>query len=248
VHPLDEVEAVEFLEKFRQVRGGQDSILDARLIHYPRRGSKSIVPLRIYSGWQGSALLLRVEMESDEFSPGSRFLFQGGENPAGWVWRPGGEIEALPPEELLGPLIEGMKLSAFDLTAPYVDWVDVEYDGPDRVGDSPVHWYRFSPTPEWSDRMESVGIVAVRVAIDARFDAPVRVEYLDSGDDVLRSLEVRSFKQVKDTWIVRRLEGFDDVTRDRSELRVDEAEVELTLPYGIFSPDTLSMEAISISD
>ena len=190
--------------------------------------------------------MLRVEMESDGLVPGERFLFWGGKSPAGWRWTPEEGIVELSFENLLDPLVEGMTLSAFDLTTPYVDWEEVEYDGGDRVGDSPVHWFRFLPAEGWKDERGSGDLSSVRVAIDARFDAPVRVEYLDSGDKIIRSLEVRSFKQIQETWIVRRLEGFDEETRDRSELRVDEAEVELALPLNLFLPESLSISAEQI--
>lgn len=184
---------------------------------------------------------LRIEVDSEEGSgtDDSRFLFQGGADPVGWVLSESGEVERLSPEELFRPLLPGLDLTAFDLTAPYLDWTPGVYEGSERVSDSPVHWFLFVPPPEWKKIIESAGVDGFRVAIDARFAAPVRVEYLDSDDNPVRSLEVRSFKKVKDTWIVRRLEAFDEETRDRTELRIDEAEVEVELPPGIFLPKEL---------
>ncbi len=238
VPPLAADEAEEFLRAFLTARGGMDSIFDARLIHYPRRGSKVELPVRIYSGWQGSVLRLRIEVDVDERGDAAmvRFLFQGGSKPAGWSWTPDSAVTVVPMEELFQPLLTGFDLTAFDLTAPYLDWPNANYDGSDRVADSPAHWFRFAPPEEWKQILETASVATIRVALDARFDAPVRVEYLNFSDTVVRSLEVRSFKKVDDTWFVRRLEGFDERSRNRTELYIDHADVEVQLSPQVFAP------------
>ncbi|MET3871718.1 outer membrane lipoprotein-sorting protein [Puniceicoccus vermicola] len=246
VDPLDQSESQQFLQNFRSSRGGLDSIFEGRLIHYPRRGKKVTMPVRIYSGWSGRALKMRIDLDPEGFQPTQRFLFVGGSDPQGWAWTFEGEVISLPPEDLFQPLFPDLDLTAFDLTAPYLDWPNALYDGSERVADSPAHWFRFEPPTSWVPVLQEEGIVAVRVALDARFDAPVRVEYLDSEDNPVRSLEVRSFKKIDDTWIVRRLEGFDERTRNRTELRIDDAEVELELQPQIFLPSSLSIPAGSI--
>ena len=240
VVPLDEKDAEEFLAQFLSSRGGLDSILDASLIHCPRNGKKESVPVRIFSGWAGQTLLLRVEIASDGVDPDQRFLFRGGKDPAGWGWSSGGSVEILEASRLFQPLVPGMDLTAFDLTAPYLDWVDVTYEGAERVSNSPSHWFRFEPPAEWVPALELGGVSSVRVALDARFDAPVQVEYLGNNDEVVRVLEVRSFKKISETWIVRRLEAFDERTRDRTELRVEDADVELRLPLEVFQSEALN--------
>ncbi|MGE9291443.1 MAG: hypothetical protein ACQKBT_10665 [Puniceicoccales bacterium] len=246
VDPLGADEAESFLQDFRSSRGGMDSIFEGRLIHYPRRGDKMTLPVTLYSGWDGPVLKIRIEVGDDPLLPTDRLLFQGGPDPKGWSWTLEDGVVPLPPEDLLQPVLPQLDLTAFDLTAPYLDWPGT-YDRSERVSDSPAHWFRFEPPNDaWQQILSEGGIVSVRVALDARFNAPVRVEYLDSWDGVLRSLEVRSFKKVKDTWIVRRLEAFDEVSRDRTELRIDDSSVELTLPRDIYLPDSLSEPVVSI--
>lgn len=217
-----------------------DSVLDGRLTHYPRRGERTVLPIRVFTGWRGRDLDLRIEQEPDGFAPSQRFLFLGGKSPTGWEWSLEGGLAELPSGQLFQPLLEGMDLTAFDLLTPYLDWTEAEYVKSERVLDSPAHWFRFSPPEEWKTLLPRDGPATVMVALDARFDAPIRVEYLNADGDVIRSLEARSFKKISDTWIVRRLEVVDERTRDRTEWRIDDAVVELVLPLETFTPDGLA--------
>lgn len=237
VDSLSPVEAKEFLQNFLQARGGGDSIFEARLIHYPRRGEKVTIPARIYSRWIGTTLRLRIETYPEgESGEGDLFLFYGGPSPAGWIVQDHGDWVPLEGEDLFEPLLPGLDLTAFDLTTPYLDWQEGRYEESERVSDSPAHWFRFDPPEGWRDVLLKNGVASVRVALDARFEAPVRVEYLDANDGVVRSLEVRSFKKAGNTWYVRRLEGFDERSRDRTELRIDDAMVEIELDADLFRP------------
>lgn len=239
VQPLSQSEAVDFLQTFRSSRGGSDSIFNAELIHFPRRESKVTIPITVYSGWQGSTLALRIEVGEGDGRRREVFLFRGGVQPQGWALSDEGEVYSLTRPELIEPLLSDMELSAFDLTAPYLEWPTFSYVESERVADSPAHWFRFEPPEDWVDVLAEVDIAAIQVALDARFEAPVRVEYLDNDDDVIRSLEVRSFKKEGETWFVKRLEGFDEKTRDRTELRIESAQVDLTLDRNLFLPDSL---------
>jgi len=241
VSPLSEGEAAEFLGEFLRSRGGGDSFFEAELIHYPRRGERQVFPAQIFSRWRGSVLWLRVEVREPENQRDRIFLFRGGATPLGWSVAENGEVEELDGQKLLQPLLPGLDLTAFDLTSPYLDWPGPRYEGSERVADSPAHWFRFELPNQWRSLFAEHDIASVRVAIDARFKAPVRVEYIDPDGGVLRTIDVRSFKKAGDTWYVRRLEGFDEQTRDRTELRVNGAEVELTLDPSLFDPSFPSL-------
>lgn len=243
VRSIDDAEAAEVMQEFRASRGGLDSILESTLAHYPRSGRKTVRNVEIRTGWDGPVLSLRVDWkdEANGESVARRFLFRAGSDPAGWAWDPEKEkVVALEREDFLRPLVPGMDITAFDLTAPYLDWSEFSYDGSERVSGSPAHWFRFVPPPAWEAALADAGIDGVRVALDTRFDAPIRVEYLGPGTEVRRTLEARSFKKISDTWIVRRLEAFDEKSRDRTELTVEDAVVEISLPRSVFHPNGLS--------
>ncbi len=234
-------EAEELLETFRNSRGGMDSVLEAELVHFPRRGDKVERQLWIRAGWSSGRLLTRVDLRGGGDAMPERFLLRGGRDPVGWTWdAEREEVVSVDGAFLLEPLVSGMEMTAFDLTAPYLDWPEAVYEGSERVAGSPAHWYRFSPPADWKIRLGEVGIDAVRVAVDTRFNAPIRAEYLDEDGTVVRSLEARSFQKFSETWIVRRLEAFDEESRDRTELRVEEALVELRLPDDVFTPEGLA--------
>ncbi len=244
VRSIDDAEAAEVLEEFRASRGGLDSIMDATLSHYPRSGRRVVREIGIRSGWEGPVLHLRVDWTEGRGANATdrRFLFRGGEVPAGWAWdSEEGTVLPLGREDFLRPLVPGMDITAFDLTAPYLEWKDFSYDGSARVSGSPAHWFRFSPPDDWKSALGGAGIAGVRVALDTRFDAPIQVEYLGPGDNVRRTLEARSFKKISDTWIVRRLEAFDEESRDRTELTIEDAVVEIVLPDSIFLPSGLRL-------
>lgn len=242
VRPIGDAEAAEVIEEFRASRGGPDSILESRLAYYPRTGRKTVRDVGIRTGWEGPVLYLRVDWRGGADSAAvRRFLFRAGPDPAGWAWDAEEEKAApLAREDFLRPLVPGMDITAFDLTAPYLDWKDFSYDGSERVSGSPAHWFRFGPPPAWETALAGAGIDRIRVALDTRFDAPIRVEYLGPGNEVRRTLEARSFKKVSETWIVQRLEAFDEKSRDRTELTVVDAVVEISLPRSVFRPEGLS--------
>jgi len=56
VREVSEEEAEEILQSFRSARGGMDSILEATLIHFPRRGEKVEKTLWIRAGWTDDQL------------------------------------------------------------------------------------------------------------------------------------------------------------------------------------------------
>lgn len=242
VRPLEEGEAASVLAEFRASRGGPDSVLEGDLIHFPRRAEEREWPVTVRTGWAGGVLRLRIDFGGE--GAAGPFLFRGGADPAGWKVAPGTDgAVRLDGAAMLEPLIPGVELTAFDLTAPYLDWPDFRYEESVRVSGSPAHWFRFEPPPGWAPLLAEKGIAAVRVALDTRFNAPIRAEYVGPDGEPARILEARSFKKFANTWIVRRLEAFDAATRDRSELRIEDALVEIRLPGSVFRPEGLSEPA-----
>lgn len=243
VRPIDPEEGRERIQEFRSIRGGLDTILSGQLIHSPRRGDRQVYPIYLFTAWEQQNMLmrLRIDKEKDTESDALLLLLHGGAIPSGWLSssnQNGDNVMVIPLEEFLRPLLPGLELSSFDLLAPYIDWPEFSYIGSERVAGSPAHWFEFIPPAEWVDPLVDSGISSVRVALDTRFDTPVRVEYLDDQGDVLRTLNVRSFKRVDGVWLVRGIEALNRQTRERTELHIRLASVNLQLPFGIWNPDS----------
>ncbi len=229
-------EVAELVARVRANRRGPASLLQAEFLHFPRRGERESRRAVLFFRWEadGSASL-RVEMPS-----GTRWLLRGGERPGAWQWTAEtGAVERLSADAGWAPLWPGVELTLFDWTAPYLDWPDYSYEGPDRVAGRPVQWVRFAPPPDWQGRLARERVTAVRLALDSRFSAPLRVEYLGGNGEVLRSVEVRSFRKVGEVWMVRRLEAFDERDRDRTEVQVAAAAVGITIPNRAWDPSAL---------
>jgi hypothetical protein len=234
---LQPEEVEQLVAQVRASRRGPDTVLQADFLHFPRRGEREAREAVLFFHWEpdGSASL-RVEMPAS----GIRWLLRGGARPGGWQWREDtGAVERLTAAAGWAPLWPGVELTLFDWTAPYLDWPEYSYEGPDRVAGRPVQWVRFAPPPDWQSRLAREPIAAVRLALDSRFSAPLRVEYLSNEEEVLRSVEVRSFRKVGEVWMIRRLEAFNERDRDRTEVRVRSAATGVRIPDRAWVPSSL---------
>jgi len=244
VRPIDSEEARERIEEFRSSRGGLDTILAGELIHSPRRGANIAYPVYLFTAWDRRNMLIRIRIQpEDKEKKPFLLLLHGGAVPSGWFAESDAndsDVVPIPMAQFLEPLLPGIELTAFDLLAPYVDWPEFAYTGSERVAGSPAHWFEFYPPEEWGGTLQGSGISSVRVALDTRFDNPVRVEYLNANGDILRTLNVRSFKRIDGVWLVRRIEALNRQSRDRTELRIRSASVNRELPYGIWNPDSFN--------
>jgi len=125
--------------------------------------------------------------------------------------------------------IEGTDISWIDLSLAYLWW-----PGGTTVGAEPVKG-RFCyivdlPAPE-GDKGEYEG---VRLWIDAQINILLQAAAYDSGGQLVKLLEVKSFKKIGDVWIIQNLDVQSFPKRHKTSLRVRGADVieRMELPGG----------------
>ncbi|WOO43375.1 outer membrane lipoprotein-sorting protein [Rubellicoccus peritrichatus] len=236
VDQIDQEEGAKLIEKFRLQRLRGDYVFHFDLENIPRRGKKSIYEGIIWGTWNDKGPLSRAII----WSPGKpneplmQIIAQGGAKPEVWLWEPGKDVRALEPKEFFEPLLPNNHYSAFDLLMPFVFWDKYQYEGSKRVKGRPAHQFVMWPSDSIREARPDLG--AAFIALDANYNALVKAELLDESGDEIQTIEVQSFKEVDDQYIIKQIDLLEEVTRDKSRFIVRGAAVNQKLDPKTFDP------------
>jgi hypothetical protein len=208
--------------------------MEISLRHMPRRGDESFCLGTITGPYLGSGLS-RVTIDP---MPGMKskeiYLLKNGKTPKLWRSIPrSSESLQISPTESLKPLVPGMNQTAFDLLMPFVFW-EGTYQASGKVAGRPAHLFSFS-CPAWMAR-EKPNWSRITLALDDTYEAPLRVEILGVDSVPIRTLILRSFKKIKDRWIVKEIDCRDRETRSVTRMKITSAALNLDFAPSIFSP------------
>lgn len=236
---LNPAEGAEVLAAFRASGIASDASFIFQLRHLPRRGDAVTYTGQLWSAQLETGLAHRVWVHPlRNEDPHWEWLLFSGREPMAIVRDP---VAAVPillnAHNLVESLVPGLAITPFDLQMAFVFWEDHIYEGTRRVRGRPAHFFLLYPPAGSADLEEHVG--AVRITVDAGFNALLGVEVLSPTGEVLRSWSVQNFRRVHDQWIVRIIDMIDNTTRDRTRFEIKAAAVWLQLPESIFDPDTL---------
>jgi hypothetical protein len=238
---LNPEEGAAVLETFRNSYFSGELSFLFELRHLPRRGDSRTFHGQLWTTWTSAGPLHRVLMRTGlEQELGASFLLQSGPEPAGWVWNAEeGEVQALSVEEQFQGLVPGLQVTPFDLQMSFVYWKDHVYEGTRRLRGRPAHYFLlYPPEEQTADLAFPVG--AVRVIIDAGFNALLGVEVMNPDGSALKSWSIQSFRKVQEQWIVRIIDMVDEVTRDRTRFEIRAAAMNQRFPREIFSVKDLN--------
>lgn len=239
----DQQAGAALLREVRASGPAGDYYLEFELRVLPRRGDEVRIPGRLW-GSRNSAgpvtrLLLSGAREGEVFTPiECRFLVQGGPRPAAWRWpaADGASTVAIDDGALFAPLA-GTDLSAFDLQMPFLYWPDFIYEGLTRLRGRPASTFLLYPPAAIAARRPELS--AIRVYLDAQFNALVQAEQLGENEKVLKSMRVVDLKKIGDQWMVKTLELRDETTRNKTRFAVTAAALGLDFAGGLFDPGSL---------
>ncbi len=167
-----------------------------------------------------------------------RLLLQSGQNSYAMGKRTG---ETGPPvvfdsEAALEP-IAGSEFSLFDLLAPYVYWPKFRYEGRTTFRGSPTHLFWMYPPEE--DRLLNERIGGVRIYINDQFNVLTQTEVFDKEESKLRTMYIIGVDKVDGQTIFRELDVRNEVTRDKTRLKILDAKMGLDLPASLFTAQSL---------
>lgn len=239
--PPDQAEGRAILESFRRSDQGGDCHLEFVLRVMPRRGEERRVAGRLWQRAGSGGTARRVELR-DGGAPDSpvslRLLLRGGDDPGLWRWRPGSAAaERLEGAAMFEPLA-GTEVTAFDLQMPFLEWRESAYEGLKKVRGRPTHAFLLYP-PEDVARARP-DLQAVRIFLDAQFQALVQVEHLGEGARALRSVHVNDLKRLGERWMVKSLDVRDDATRNKTRLQMVGAALDAEFAEALFTPEELA--------
>jgi hypothetical protein len=231
------------LREVRSSGPAGDFYLEFDLRVLPRRGAEVRIPGRLWASRNSDGpvtrLLLSGTREGELLAPVERrILVQGGPRPAAWQWPAanGASAVAIDDAALFTPLA-GTDLSAFDLQMPFLYWPDFVYEGLTRLRGRPASTFLLYPPAAIAARRPELS--AIRVYLDAQFNALVQAEQLGENEKVLKSMRVVELKKIGDQWMVKTIELRDETTRNKTRFAVTAAALGLDFAGGLFDPGSL---------
>lgn len=133
--------------------------------------------------------------------------------------------------------IADSEFSPFDLMAPYVYWPRFEYEGRKTFRGGPTHLFWMYPPEE--DAFLKSRISGVRLYISDQFNALIQTEIFDSQSEKLKTIYISGVKKVDGQAIFSGMDVRNELTRDKTRLRIIEASMGLELPGSLFKAQSL---------
>jgi len=242
----DATEAARILSEFRQSGILAEHYVEFELQSLPRRGESRVYRGHMWGGRNAQGAVNRIEV-SDGEGRRHRLLVQSGANPA--IWRlVDGVVRIMELASQFEPLIPGVDLTAFDLQRSYLLWSDATLQSTNRVLGRPAYAYLFR-APAGFVAGDS-GIVAARAYFDTVFNQPLQSELLGADGRRLKTLSVVTLKtvdlvgpnQAERQTLPKEVDFRNELTRDKTRLRIMALTLDLVFPPGVFEPAGLASD------
>ncbi len=238
----DAAEAARLIEQFRTAGIPGDYYLEFELRVLLRRSDGPVLTGRWWGTRNDRGALSRIEI-TDAAGAAHRFVLQNGDGAT--VWRfVAGRAAPLGPADLLGPLVPGVEVTAFDLLMPFLYWPNPTVEKITRMMGRPAHQFIFSAPAAFA--AANGGISAVRAWLDTQFNAPNRIELIGADGRVRRTFELRDLKKVGGQYLPKAMDYRNEQTRDKTRLQLTGAALDLRHPSALFDPATLAQAAAPI--
>lgn len=245
--PPDQAEGARILRDMRAVGPDGGYYFDFELRVLPRRGAEVRLPGRLWGGRNAAGPISRVSVRADGPAGAetsgreTRFLVQGGENPAAWQWTSSDSASSIKVDAaaLFAPMA-GTDFTAFDLQMPFLYWNDFVYEGKTRLNERPVDTFLLYPPSSLAAHRPD--LAGVRVYLDPQYHALVRAEQIGGDDRVLKSFVLGGLVKVGDHWLPKSFDLRDETTRNKTRFVVLAAALGLDFGGAVFDPGNLSGE------
>lgn len=234
--PLDEATGKAKLQRLRDAQPIGDTFLGFELAHFTK-GKRTATSIGyLWTSWNDIGPISRLLVRQPDNSDNDRqFLLQSGANPKLLGIRDKTFVP-LPPEQRDTPLMPGVAFTAFDVQMPFIYWPDTVYEGPLRLRGRQAHNFLLYPP---SESAAPKGTAAIRLTLDATFNAPLRIQLLGEDGASFRTLQILSFKKVGEQWLVKTIDLIDETSREKTRFEVQSAATGIDLPYSVFSTETI---------
>jgi hypothetical protein len=202
----------------------------------PRRGDERLFRGRLWGMRDERGPITRFELDVGKGGFTHRLLAQSGPEPALWL-SDGGASGASSDRALVAPLVAGLEMTPFDLTMPYLYWLDVGVSGLQRIRGRPAFIYLFTPPADFSAM--SPGLRSVTAYLDTQYDALVQSEVTGNDGHVAKTLSLLELRKVGNRWILKDVDVRNEATRDKTRLSVTAIAVGIPGDPSTFDPARL---------
>lgn len=240
VRGINQEEGRELMRHFRHQRLAGDFVFDFDLSYLPRRGATIPYQGILWGTWNEQGPLFRMAL----WSPSNpdrlllNLIVQGGANPVAWKKDPDGDVAVLSEEAMSQPLVEGANYTAFDLLMPFIYWDEFYYEGSRRISGQPAHLFVWMAPEPFIE--SNPGMARVQGALHAHYHALLEAHIFDIEDERTRTINVLSFREVNEQYIVRTIDLIERPGNDKSRFRVISAAVGIHLDPALFDPRQLA--------
>lgn len=205
--------------------------------HMPRRGKEFSKTGTIYGLALGHSISRLDLNPSDGNFSEKNYLFHTHDLPRAWVLdKEDSKPKKLTNTELFDPIVDGMNHTPVDILMPFVFW-EFEYIKSGKVAGRPSHIYSFNP-PNWVKNLNSDSY-KISMALDANYQAPLRIETFLNGISPRKTLILKSLKKISDQWVVKSIDCRENINRSNTRFEVTSAALNLDLDETFFTPDGL---------
>lgn len=184
--------------------------------------------------------LSRIDLTGEEGASGDslRLLLQNGIFPTAWriSSESSGLVEVVDSKNYFDP-IAGSDVSIFELLMPFQFWQRFYYEGRTELGRRPTHVFWMYPPEEDAELLKHTA--GVRLFVNDQFHAMMKAEIFDADRKHIKTLTIRDFKKVDGTWVVVKVDVWNEVARENTRFKVTQAKVGIDLADHYFTPEAL---------
>ncbi len=232
-------EAARLIAQFRTAGIPGDYYLEFELRALLRRSEGPTLRGRWWGSRNDQGALSRIEITDAAGAP-HRFILQNGDGAT--VWRSMlGRPAPLEAAALMGPLVPGVEVSAFDLLMPFLYWPGPTVEKITRMMGRPAHQFLFPAPTAFTAAHPEIG--AVRAWLDTQFNAPTQIDLIGADGRVRRTFVLLDLKKVDGQYLPKSVDYRNDSTRDKTRLQLTGAALKLSYPSSLFDPATLGQPA-----
>lgn len=242
---LSATEAAAVLDGFRAYRMRNGFCFKFNITHFLRKSDETeFCTGKIFGAWDSAGPILRIEI-ARAATPDQKkhYLLRGGKSPELWTL----DAENRPiriDSDATEPFFDNLIFTPFDLQTPFVYWENAKYERTKRFRGRPVHFFRMFPPENFPKEKADVGFV--RIGFDRVYNALVSAEIFDAAGKLKKTFSLSRVQKVQGEYTIRELSLRDDKTRDRDELVVYAAALNIVYPPGMFTPSALSKDPPNI--
>ena len=233
---INQEEAETLLKALREYRLSGDFIFTFNLIHYPYREDEITLSGTLYGTADENGPILRIHLKQVN-GENDRLLLKNGTSPRSWK-KTKNEVKELKGAELLVPVSENFVYTPFDFQMPFIHWPKFSYTGSKRVKGRPTYIFQMIP-PDSTQEIQP-DLKFIEIALDANYNAMVRVNMVSQNDKTFKQIEILSLKKTQGQYIPKIVDLLNKENRSKTRFKVAGAALNLNLPKSLFIPENLN--------